>query len=363
VSSAIVIGAGPAGLAVAAMSKAAGVETVVVDKAAEVGSSWRNHYERLHLHTARRLSGLPGLPLPRRYGRWVARNHVADYLQDYARHHGLELKLGTAVERIEPRGEQWAAVTGNGDLLARSVVIATGYNHTPWHPEWPGRFAGELLHASRYRNAAPYRGKAVLVAGTGNTGAEIAVDLVEGGASQVWLSARTPPNIVPRSFAGVPTQALAILLRPLPAAVVDPICAGFQRMTLGNLQPHFGRPPRGLYTQVLRDRTLPILDVGLVELVRRGAVKVVRGVAGFDGAEVLLGGGARVRPEVVIAATGYRCGLEKMVGQLGVLDAQGRPAKELPGLHFAGYQIVISGVLREIGKEARRIARAVAQRG
>ena len=80
------------------------------------------------------------------------------------------------------------------------MVVATGYNHTPFMPDYPGKdgFEGELVHASDYRNPEPYRGRDVLVVGSGNTGAEIAVDLVEGGARRVRLAVRTPPNIVRR---------------------------------------------------------------------------------------------------------------------------------------------------------------------
>ena len=81
---AVVIGAGPGGLAAAAELKRVGVEAIVLDKADRVGSSWAGHYDRLHLHTSRGLSGLPGYPIPRRYGRWVARDDVLRYLAEYA---------------------------------------------------------------------------------------------------------------------------------------------------------------------------------------------------------------------------------------------------------------------------------------
>jgi putative flavoprotein involved in K+ transport len=107
------------------------------------------------------------------------------------------------VERIDRAGSGWAVRTRDGIVEADVVVVATGYNRVPRIPRWPGRdgFAGTLIHSSEYRNAEPYRGKDVLIVGTGNSGAEIAVDLVEGEAGGVSISVRTPPNILRRDVA------------------------------------------------------------------------------------------------------------------------------------------------------------------
>mgnify|MGYP006356559245 FL=1 len=111
----VVIGAGPGGLAAAAALGARGVQALVGDRDSQVGSSWRRHYERLHLHTPRRWSGLPGYPIPRRFGRWVARADVVAYLEEYVAHHGIQLRLGTAVTRIERAG---AAASHRADAAA-----------------------------------------------------------------------------------------------------------------------------------------------------------------------------------------------------------------------------------------------------
>jgi predicted NAD/FAD-binding protein len=162
-----VIGAGPAGLAAAAALRAKGVDAVVLERADDVGSSWRRHYDRLHLHTVRWLSGLPGMAMPRSEGNWVSREGVIRYLEAYTAHHGLDVRTGVAVERVERNERGWALRSPQGDVHASAVVVATGYNHTPVMPDVPGidDFTGELLHASRYRNGKPYAGKDVLVVG------------------------------------------------------------------------------------------------------------------------------------------------------------------------------------------------------
>src|SRR4051794_24740141 len=220
---AAVIGAGPAGLATAASLRKRGVDVVTIDRADAVGASWRDHYDRLHLHTVRWLSNLPGLRIPRANGRWVHRDDVIAYLERYAAHHELDLMLGTEVTGLTRTDGAWTVETSRGNVEAGAVVVATGYNNTPYMPDYPGRdgFEGELLHASQYRNPEPYRGRDVLVVGSGNTGAEIAVDLVEGGARRVRLAVRTPPNIVRRQVGGTPNQVLALGLRRLPPEFVD----------------------------------------------------------------------------------------------------------------------------------------------
>jgi putative flavoprotein involved in K+ transport len=161
--------------------------------------------------------------MPRSFGRWVSRDNVVRYLEKYAEYHQLEIVTGVEVSRVEPSadGSGWLLhATGGRELTGSAVVVATGYNHTPHVPDWPGRdaFKGELLHAGEYRNPGPYAGRDVLVVGVGNTGAEIAVDLVEGGASRVRLSVRTAPHIVRRSTAGWAAQFTGILCRRLPVA-------------------------------------------------------------------------------------------------------------------------------------------------
>lgn len=367
----VVLGAGPAGLAAGAMLRARGLDPLVVDRATTVGSTWRRHYDRLHLHTSRSLSQLPGLPMPRSYGRYVARADVVAYLESYARHHRLRLALGTAVRRIDRSGTGWLLRTDDAEGIdAAYVVVATGHSNVPVLPDWPGRatFTGELGHAADYRNAAPYADRDVLVVGAGNTGAEIAVDLVEGGARRVRLAVRTPPNIVRRDLVGVPSQAVTVLVRRLPPAAVDRLIRTVQRLTVPDLSDQgLPRPRDGVATRILRDGAIPVLDVGLIDAVRRGRVEVVRAVAALDGDSVQLDDGTRLTPDAVIVAAGYRRGLEPLLGHLDVLRQDGRPAVTgarspdgAPGLFFTGFTNPISGNLRELGIDARRIAAAVA---
>ncbi|CAL9557936.1 putative oxidoreductase CzcO [Streptomyces sp. enrichment culture] len=371
-----VIGGGPGGLAVAYALRARGIRAVVLEKSDRVGASWRRHYDRLHLHTTRRLSALPGLPIPRRFGRWVSRDDVVRYLEKYAEHHRLEIVTGVEVSRVErtPDGTGWLLhATGGRELTGAAVVVATGYNHTPRLPDWPGRaaFTGEFLHAGEYRSGKPYAGRDVLVVGVGNTGAEIAVDLVESGASRVRLAVRTVPHIVRRSTAGWAAQYSGVLVRRLPVGLVDRISRAQARVALPDLSAHgLPRPDTGLYTRV-KQGAIPVQDVGLIDAVRKGRVEIVAAVEGFeDGGKIALADGTRISPDVVIAATGYVRALEGLVGHLDVLDDRGRPVTHgartpstAPGLYFTGFTNPISGNLREMALDAVKIAKAVARNG
>lgn len=369
-----VIGGGPGGLATAAALRARGVRAVVLEKSDRVGASWRGHYDRLRLHTTRRWSALPGLKMPRAFGRWVGRDDVVRYLEKYTEHHRLEVVTGVEVTRVDPApdgsGDWQLTATGGRVLRARAVIVATGFNHTPRIPRWPGSetFTGELLHAAGYRNPAPYADRDVLVVGIGNTGAEIAADLAEGGARRVRIAVRTAPHIVRRSTAGVPAQAAAILIRRLPVWLVDRASGLLSRVASPDLGDRgLPRPTTGLYSR-MKEGATPVQDVGLIAAVKAGRVTPVATVASFDQDTVVLADGTRLTPDAVITATGYDRALEPLLGHLDVLDGQGRPVtrggrspKGAPGLYFTGFTNPISGMLRELALDAEKIAKKVAR--
>jgi putative flavoprotein involved in K+ transport len=360
----VIVGAGSAGLATAALLRREGLDPLVLEAGPEPGAAWRERYDRLRLHTPRLLSGLPGLRIPRRYGRWVRRDDLLAYFKQYAEAQGVEVRTGVRVERIDAG---WDLETSAGPLQAATVIVATGYNGAPFIPDWPGRdaFTGELIHSSEYRNPAPYRGRDVLVVGAGNSGAEIATDVADGGASSSLLSVRTPPQIVRRATAGIPAQLIGIAIRHLPPDWVDPISIAQRRLSIPDLAAHgLPRPPHGIRTSFITTGTTPILDVGIVGAVRNGRVQIVAAVERFENDDVVLADESRLSPDAVIAATGFRAGLDPLVGHLGVLGPRGMPAKTdgepvLPGLWFVGFTPTLGGQLREGSIAARKVATAV----
>lgn len=365
---AVVVGAGPAGLAVAAELGRRRVPTLVLERGERPAARWHEHYRSLRLHTVRTLSGLPGTPIPRSCGRWVSRRDFVAYLERYAAAHGLRIQLGTPVQRIERAGDRWRLATGEGAVESRTVVVATGYNQAPVLPAWATGAGLPILHSGAYRDPKPYRGQRVLVVGAGNSGTDIALDLAAGGARRVWLSVRTPPALVPRQVLGVPAQVAAIGLTRLPPRVGD-AAAGLERRLFAGGLAAYGLPQAGnrVFTRHLADGRIPILDVGFRNAVRRYRVRIVPAVEAVDEHRVTLRGGVTLTPDAVIAATGYRPALGQLVGDLGVLDQRGLPSAGggqalpgQPGLYFAGYRNPLTGALRELRFEAPAIADTVA---
>jgi putative flavoprotein involved in K+ transport len=363
-----IVGAGSAGLATAALLRRAGFESVVLEAGQVPGAAWCDRYDRLRLHTPRLLSGLPGRRIPRGYGRWVRRDDLLAYFRDYAEREQLDVRTGVRVERIDADDDGWRLETSAGALVAPTAIVATGYNGTPWLPDWPGRasFAGELLHSADYREPTSYRGRDVLVVGAGNSGAEIATDVAEGGAARARLSVRTPPQIVRRATAGIPAQLIGMAIKRMPPDWVDPVSKGMRRASIPDLAAYgLPRPEVGVRSSFIATGTTPILDVGIVDAVRRQRVEIVAAVERLDGPDVLLADGSRISPDAVIAATGFRAGLEPLVGHLGVLSPRGLPLKTdgepvLPGLWFVGFVPTLGGQLREGSIAARTVAAAVA---
>jgi putative flavoprotein involved in K+ transport len=356
----VVVGAGPAGLAAAATLRARGIHATILERGEHVGEQWRTRYDRLHLHTVRWLSNLPGYRIPREFGRWVARDQFVQYLEQYTAHHGLEPRFGVEASRIDRDDGQWMVRTSAGTIPARIVVMASGYTRVPYLPRWPGTFDGPMVHSAEYRNPRPYRGQDVLIIGAGNSGTEIAVDLAEGGASRVRTAIRTPPNIVRRDIKGFPTQLLGLGIQHLPARLVDPLILALRRATVPDLTA-YGLPlPSAPFSQFRRTATLPILDVGFIDAVRTGALEVVPAVSSLNGRAVVLADGSRMYPDSIVAATGYHPGLEPLVGGVTPIGEHGIPSPQ-PHLYFIGIGIPLAGLLHQVGNDAPQTAASVAR--
>lgn len=352
---ALVIGAGPAGLAVAVCLQERGIGCEILERGSAVGARWRLHYDRLHLHTTATHSALPYLAFPRGTPRYPSRDQVIAYLERYAQHFALAPRFCQEVQRVQARDGAWEAITATRTYRCRHMVIATGYAAVPSIPNWPGLalFRGSILHSSEYRLGERFRGQDVLVVGLGNSGGEIAIDLLEHGA-RAAVAIRGPVNIVPRDILGVPVLSIAIALSPLPSALADALAAPLIHLALGNTE-RLGLKPLeiGPIRQIRTRGQIPLVDIGTVDLIRRGHLQLLGGIRELSAGEVVFDDGRSRRFDALVLATGFRPGLERFL-------EPGHSAASAPRLHFCGFKVTPTGMLREIGIEAQRIARRVA---
>jgi len=119
-------------------------------------------------------------------------------------------------------------------------------------------------------------------------------------------------------------------------------------------------------TRIRRDARIPLIDVGAIDLIKRGRIAVRPGIEAFTGDGVVFTDGSRQPFDAVIVATGFRPRVNAFLRDASAAhDAEGTPSSSgreaLPGLYFCGYYVSPTGMLREIAREAKRIAAAIAR--
>lgn len=367
----LIVGAGAAGLSTAAALGRRGIAATVVDRDDRIGGTWSRRYARLRLHTVRRFSGLAHRPIPKDLPRYLTKDDYASYLREYADAMQVNVSLGERVEKVDhvpgpDRRRGFEVVTSGGTRIAAVVVIATGHYAEPYVPVWEGldEFGGVFLHSSVYSTGASYAGQSVLVIGLGNSGAEIAADLAEQRAATVSVAVRRTPPIVTRELLGVvPVQYLGIALTPLRAPrLVDRGGAALRRIAVGDLSRYgLGEAAWGPFTA----RRPALIDTGFLKELTAGRITVRPEVTGFDGRHVVFVDGSREPFDVVVAATGFRTGLETILGMPGLLDDAGQPLwpsgrpTSVPGLYFVGFDETVRGHLFEANRESRRLGHEI----
>jgi indole-3-pyruvate monooxygenase len=339
---AAVIGAGFCGLGAGAALRARGVARfAVLEQGDQVGHFWTQTYDRLHLHSA-----FHDLPqdggLRRDYPTFLSRDELLDYFARYAGLHALEphLRFGTrvrSVRRIDPAvhaGAEWELDTTRGTLRTRYLAVATAVNRVPSWPELPGRevFRGRVLHSAEYRNPRPFVGRSVLVVGSGNSAAEISLDLVEGGARSVAMWVRGPRHFIP-------LRRMAVLFRVSRwlGALSEKQAAATHRVTWGTpefekiiaardkLAPllsvdlsRYGirKPERGPMSELYHAGRIPTFDQGTIAKIRSGEIRVIDGntrpLEAFEPDGVRFSDGSE-RFDDVVLATGFEPRLEEFI--------------------------------------------------
>ncbi|HLV98307.1 MAG TPA: NAD(P)/FAD-dependent oxidoreductase [Ktedonobacterales bacterium] len=360
----IVVGAGPAGLAAGACLKQRGITPLILEAGDAPGYTWIRLYDRLHLHTVKALSGLPGFPMPRDFPRYPSRAQVVEYLTAYSQHFGLTIETNCPVTSAAPEADGWRVTTPRGDYSAQALVSATGVFSQPMSATYPDQalFSGHVLHASAYKNAAPFAGQRVLIVGAGNTGAEIALDLAEHGVTPT-IAIRAGANVVPLNLLGVPIQRWAHVINALPHSVTSLVAPVLLRRS-AQRQERAG-VPRPAYS-VLERPGIPIIGLDLLHYAQQGTVRVAGAIQRFTPTGVRFANGDQADFNSIILATGYRPALGYLADAVP-LDEAGRPALDgvraanVPHLYFVGMNYGLLGTLFNISREAPLVADLIAK--
>lgn len=364
----LIIGGGAAGLSTAAALTKRGIRTTILEKDDHIGGSWDRRYQSLKLHTIRRFSGLAYYPIPKNRPRYLSKDEYAAYLREYTEKLELDISFCEQVNKVQEipgksQGMKWEVVTSQGIRKTKCIIIATGLNAEASIPRWEGidSFPGEVLHSSQYTTGSSYSERKTLVVGLGNSGAEIAADLSIHGASSISVSMRTIPPIVTREmFKILPVQVFGIVLMHagIPR-LIDRIGVTLRKFSIGDLTPYgLGDAEWGPFTT----RKPAVIDVGFVKQLKQGRIKIRPEIAGFNSTDVIYKDGSRESVDVIIFATGYKTGLEKILKVPGVIDDNGQPRFQsgkptsASGLYFIGFDDTVRGQLFEINKDSKKVA-------
>lgn len=370
--STIIIGAGPAGLAIAGQLAFHNIPFTVLEASDYIGFSWRNHYDRLHLHTVKEYSALPHFPYPANFSTYISRLQFVDYLERYAERFSIKPLFNQSVTKIhKASGGTWTVNTQTDTFSADRVIIATGYNRVPFRPELPGQrnFRGIIWHSHEYRNGAPFRDENVLVVGMGNTGAELALDLLDYGAKS-FISIRRPINIIRRDTFGRPAQRTAILLSKFPAWFCDLVSGLTQKITVGDVSPYGLGKPEHPPTYDSRRGKIPVIDVGTLDQIKAGNITVLPAITQVNAKTVNFSDGRELPFDAILLATGYRPELTSFIGDEladNVLNERGFPKKlwfdtpSLKGLYFLGFSVPAKGVLYHLAIDSEKIVEHIAE--
>jgi len=366
----LIVGASISGLASAACLRMEDVAYIIIEKEARVATPWRNHYERLHLHTNKRISNLPY----RKFASWVprypSRQQVVEYLEDYQRQFHIHPILNTEAMAIRKERGYWITETNNGSFKSKYVIIATGPFSRPNPVEFKGMktFPGKILHSYEYKTGRHFNGQKVLVVGFGNSACEIAIDLYEQGATP-FMAVRSPVNVIPRDVFGIPVLELSLLMSRLPPRFADKLNAPLIRFLTGDITKlGLKKMNYGPFEQIRRDGKVPLLDIGTIKHIREGHIKIYDDIDHIAGSSVHFRDGKKEKFDAIVAAIGYYRDYHKIidVGDFRFEDLKlpSRKQKHFgrDGLYFCGFWIAPTGQIREIASDAKGIARNIAKK-
>ena len=332
----LVVGGGQAGLAVAARLNALGVDTLIIDRNERIGDNWRLRYHALTLHNEVHVNHLPLMPFPPTWPVFIPKDKLANWFESYV--DSLDLNFWTGTElaggSYDSRERRWTVTLRRSDgseriLKPRHLIIATGVSGIPIWPSVPGLddFAGTVMHSGSYTSGEAWKGRKVLVLGTGNSGHDVAQDLCSSGA-EVTLVQRSPTYVVSIREA---QKVYAVYGEGLPFADCDLLAASMpypvllrayqlstaemreaDRALLKGLESRgfrltYGEDDTGFQMMYLRRGGGYYFNVGCSDMIVDGRIGLLQydAIDRFAPQGVRLRDGTTMPADLVVVATGY----------------------------------------------------------
>lgn len=347
----LVIGGGQAGLATGYHLRLAGVPFLIVDANERTGDAWRNRWDSLKLFTPNRFNSLPGMPIPGKDWGFPTKDQLADYFESYARHFDMPIRHGVRIDRLTREGDLFVASAGEMTFEADNVVVAMASYQEPKVPEFADQLDSRIvqLHVDDYENPGQLRVGDALVVGLGNSGAEIAKELVE--ARRVMLS-------------GEPSAVQPFRPEKLSGRILMPFVGPVILNGLLTTSTPMGRKVR----QKMLHKAAPLMRVKPKDLVNAGVERVGRVVGVTDGYPTL-DDGTVLDVANVVWCTGFGPGFSWI--ELEVFDDRGDVVhdrgvvEDTPGLYFVGLKFqysVLSDTLLAVGRDSGHVVDHLATR-
>lgn len=364
----LVIGASIAGLATAAALQKHGIEHIIIEKQSEVAAPWRNHYERLHLHTNKSLSNLPYKKFGSSIPRYPSRQQVVDYLDDYRKTFNIQPVFNTEAKSVKRELGHWVTETNKGVFQSKYVIMATGAYGKPKPVNIKGMqtFGGKILHSYGYKSGRDFKGQQVLVIGFGNSACEIAIDLYEQGAAPS-MSVRSAVNVIPRDLFGIPILQLSQLMAKLPPRLADILSAPMIRLSVGDITKlGLRKLPYGAFEEIKKMEQIPLLDIGTIKHIKEGHIKIFDDIDHIEEDKVFFVDGKTEHFDAIIAGIGYYRDYAEIVAvDKSRFDDLKLPVSEQKyfgwdNLYFCGFFISPTGQIKEIASDAKMIANDIA---
>lgn len=339
---ALIIGGGQGGIGLAARLKRLGVPTLVIEKNARAGDSWRKRYKSLCLHDPVWYDHMPYLPFPDHWPVFTPKDKMGDWLESYVK--VMELNYWTSTQcqraRFDEDTQTWEVTVKRGRkkqvLRPTQLILATGVSGFPSVPEIPGAetFSGTQHHSSVHPGGEGWAGKRCIVLGSNNSAHDICADLWEHGADVTMIQRSS--TMIARSdsllelglgalyseaalangittdkadliFASIPYRLLGPFQVPVYQAMKERDADFYARLEQAGFMLDFGEDDTGLFMKYLRRGSGYYIDVGASELIANGSVKLRSGVTieqiKPDG--VVLSDGSELPADLIVYATGF----------------------------------------------------------